>query len=58
MRLFVGRRIGPVFAGASVGPFHPSRLFIEHGSGGYRAHGWFVAFGFLSLGAVLWLISR
>jgi hypothetical protein len=46
MRFFVGKRVGPVFVGGSTGPFHPGRIFLEHGSGGYQARGWFAWFGF------------
>lgn len=55
MRLFIGKRVGPVFVGGSTGPFHPSKLFLEHGSGGYTARGWSVFFGYAALAAVLWL---
>jgi hypothetical protein len=56
MRLFAGRRVGPMFVGASFGNFHPGRLFLAHGSGGgYTARGWFVVFG-LAFGIYLiWL---
>lgn len=56
MRFFVGKRIGPVFAGASVGPFHPSRVFLTHGSGGYQARPWFVLFGFAALSVALFFM--
>jgi hypothetical protein len=56
MRFFVGKRIGPVYAGASFGNFHPGRLFLTHGSGGYQARTWFVVLG-LAFGAwLIWLV--
>ena len=55
MRLFAGRRIGPVFVGTSVGPFHPGRVFLTHGSGGYQARVWFAVFGFAALAVAIWL---
>jgi hypothetical protein len=53
MRLFAGRSIGPVWLGVSE-PFHPARLFLEHGSGGYQARPWFPLFGFAALGVALY----
>ncbi|HEV2521985.1 MAG TPA: hypothetical protein VGT24_06350 [Candidatus Acidoferrales bacterium] len=54
MRFFIGKRVGPVFVGASTGPFHPSRLFLEHGSGGYKGRPWFVVVGLALLAGVLY----
>lgn len=54
MRLFAGKRVfGGLYVGASV-PFHPSRVFLSHGSGGYAARPWLVVFGFLTLAAFIW----
>ena len=56
LRFFAGKRIGPVFVGGSIGPFHPSRLFLEHGSGGYTGRLWFVIAGYIFLGACVWFL--
>ena len=54
MRLFAGKRVfGGLYVGASV-PFHPSRVFLSHGSGGYAARPWFFWFGLLCLAALIW----
>jgi hypothetical protein len=55
MRFFVGKRVGPVFVGTSVGPFHPGRIFLARGSGGYEGLGWFVWFGYAGAAAALYL---
>jgi hypothetical protein len=54
MRIFAGKRIGPVWLGVSE-PFHPAKLFLEHGSGGYQSRPWFTVFGFAVLAAAVWL---
>ena len=55
MRIFAGKRIGPVFVGGSLGPFHPSRVFLSQDREGYHAHTWFAVFGFAVLVATVWL---
>ena len=54
MRLFAGRRLGPVFVGGSVGPFHPSRIFLTHGANGYGATLAMGIWGYGALGAALY----
>jgi hypothetical protein len=56
MRIFAGRKLGPIFVGGSVGPFHPSKVFLTHGSGGYQARPWFTLFGFAFLAVMIWLV--
>jgi hypothetical protein len=57
MRFFVGRRVGPVFVGTSVGPFHPSRVFLSHNASGYQARAWFALFGFAALAVAIWFMQ-
>ncbi|HEV2522702.1 MAG TPA: hypothetical protein VGT24_10015 [Candidatus Acidoferrales bacterium] len=55
MRFYIGKKVGPVWIGASES-FHPSRIFLTNGSrGGYAARGWFVLFGLAALAGFLWL---
>jgi hypothetical protein len=57
MRIFAGKRIGPVWLGVSQ-PFHPARVFLERGSGGYQSRPWFTLFGLAVLVAIVWLALR
>jgi len=52
VRIFAGKRIGPVWLGVSE-PFHPSKVFLSHGSGGYQPRVWFILFGLAALGVAL-----
>jgi hypothetical protein len=58
MRFLIGRRVGPVWLGASAGPFHPSRILTAHGSGDRPSAGVYVLGAFFWLAVLLWLCLR
>jgi hypothetical protein len=58
MRFFVGRHVGPVWMGASFGPFHPARILNAGGSGA-RQFNTLALFGMFIWGALIaWLCLR
>ena len=55
MRLFVGKRVGPVYVGVGSS-FHPARVLLHHGADPVPAPiAWLILF---TCGATLFMLAR